>query len=362
MLYENIKLEIRHRNPTWLDKMTNHFEELNIDEEFYFQWHITEKCNLRCKHCYHEHYNSANELNLNELISVADKINATLEKWNKKGTLSITGGEPFVIKDKMFSLMRHIDSFQSLHHFDILTNGWFINQDVLTELKGLKKLRRVQLSLEGSSHHINDQIRGEGSFDKTLSAIRLLKKNDFQVSIMMTISNFNRNEIGPVINLLEEEGADTFSAERFIPEGRGSSLEKEILTPEELKDVFSKIYSLAMEKTKPRILLYRPLFALLNGNDPTVGAMCSAGTNALTIMHDGTIYPCRRLPIPIGNALTDSFYKIWYTSDVLWNIRNTNNLKGKCSGCDLIPMCRGCRAMAYAVTGDYLAEDPQCWK
>jgi radical SAM protein with 4Fe4S-binding SPASM domain len=117
-----------------------------------------------------------------------------------------------------------------------------------------------------------------------------------------------------------------------------------------------------MEGKIPRILLYRPLFALLNGHDPTVGAMCSAGTNALTIMHDGTILPCRRLPIPIGNALTDSFYKVWYTSKTLWDIRNPENIKGKCSGCDLLAACRGCRALAYTVTGDYLAEDPQCWK
>jgi len=340
----------------------NYFEELTIDEEFYFQWHITEKCNLRCKHCYHDKYSSDNELNLNELIIVADKIEDTLKKWNKKGTLSITGGEPFIIRDKMLPLLNHIDQLPSIHHFDILTNGWFINEEAINELKVLGKLRRVQLSLEGSTPNINDQIRGAGSFEKTLTAIRLLKNNDFQVSVMMTISNFNKDEIDPLIDLLEKETVDTFAAERFIPEGKGANLEEQFLSSGQLKRIFTKIYTRALKQEKPRILLYRPLFALLNGNDPTVGAMCSAGTNALTIMQDGTIYPCRRLPIPIGNALTDSFYKIWYTSDLLWNIRKTNNLKGKCSGCDLIPVCRGCRAMAYTVSGDYLAEDPQCWK
>lgn len=342
--------------------MMDHFEELKVHEEFYFQWHITEKCNLRCKHCYHDNYTSANELNSDELTHIANKIDSTLRKWNKKGTLSITGGEPFVIKDKLFPLLHHIDALQSIHHFDLLTNGSLINQDVLDELKRLRRLRRVQLSLEGSSPQMNDQIRGEGSFDKTLNAIRLLKNNAFQVSAMMTISNLNKYEVEPVINLLQEEGVDTFSAERFIPEGMGADLKEEFLPSEELKKVFQEIYSLALKQNKLRILLYRPLFGLLNGNDPTVGAMCSAGTNALTIMHDGTIYPCRRLPIPIGNALTDSFYEVWYTSEVLWNIRNTTNIKGKCAGCDLMPICRGCRAMAYAITGDYLAEDPQCWK
>jgi radical SAM protein with 4Fe4S-binding SPASM domain len=342
--------------------MDSRFENSNINTEFYFQWHITEKCNLRCKHCYHDGYTSTNELSLDELRHIADKIDTTLKRWDKKGTLSITGGEPFLVKDKVFPLLQHVSSLKTIHYFDILTNGSLLDQTVLDKLKEFKKLRRVQLSLEAADQNLNDQIRGKGSFEATLSAIRLLKKNDFQVAIMMTISNLNKNEVEPLVNLLKEESVDTFSAERLIPEGMGANLKDEFLTSEELKDVFQRIYSLAMKKDKIRILLYRPLFVLLNGSDPTVGAMCSVGTNALTIMHDGTIYPCRRLPIPIGNAVKDSFYKIWYTSDVLWNIRNSKNIKGKCNGCDFIPLCRGCRAMAYALTGDYLAGDPQCWK
>ena len=335
---------------------------LNIENEFYFQWHITEKCNLRCKHCYHADYTSANELNLSELILIADKINSTLRKWNKDGTLSITGGEPFVVMDKLFPLLQHINSLETINHFDLLTNGSLLDEAILSQLKGFKKLRRVQVSLEAGNQKLNDQIRGNGSFEKTLSAIRLLKQNGFQVAVMMTISHMNKEEVEPLIELLKKEGVDTFSAERFIPEGAGADLKDELLTAEEIRDVFQRIYSIAMKKDKIRILLYRPLFALLNGNDPTVGALCSVGNNALTIMHDGTIYPCRRLPIPIGNALTDSFYKVWYTSEVLWNVRNLKNIKGKCADCDFIPVCRGCRAMAYALTGDYLAEDPQCWK
>lgn len=338
------------------------FEELSINEEFYFQWHITEKCNLRCKHCYHNNYASTNELSLNELVQVADKIEDVSRKWGKKATISITGGEPFVVKEKMHSLLLYLNQLPSVFYFDILTNGWFINNDVINELRLLGKLRRIQLSLEGATPRINDQIRGAGSFEKAFAAIRLLKKNNFQVSVMMTISNFNKDEIDPIIDLLEKAGVDTFAAERFIPEGRGTDLEDQFLSPDQLKHIFSKIYTRALKQKKPRILLYRPLFALLNDNDPTVGAMCSAGTNALTIMHDGIILPCRRLPIPIGNALDDSFYKVWYSSKILWDIRNPNKIKGKCSECDLLAVCRGCRALAYNITGDYLSEDPQCWK
>ena len=345
-----------------MDSLAKESTVESFENEFYFQWHITEKCNFRCKHCYHADYTSANELNLNELILISDKIDSTLRKWDKNGTLSITGGEPFVVKDKLFPLLQYIDSLKTVTHFDILTNGSLLDEPVISELKELKKLRRVQVSLEAGNQDLNDRIRGKGSFEKTLSAIRLLKQNGFQVAAMMTISHMNKNEISLLIELLKKERVDTFSAERFIPEGTGADLKDELLTGDEVRKIFQRIYSMAMKEDKIRILLYRPLFALLDGNDPTVGALCSVGNNALTIMHDGTIYPCRRLPIPIGNALTDSFYKVWYTSEVLWNVRNHNNLKGKCADCELIPVCRGCRAMAYALTGDYLAEDPQCWK
>ncbi|MBW1699659.1 MAG: radical SAM protein [Deltaproteobacteria bacterium] len=342
--------------------MNNYAIKPGAENEFYFQWHITEKCNFRCKHCYHADYTSANELSLNELILIADKIDATLRKWNKDGTLSITGGEPFMVMDKLFPLLKHINSLETIIHFDLLTNGSLLDEATISELKEFRKLRRVQVSLEAGNQKLNDRIRGKGSFEKTLSAIRLLKENGFHVAVMMTISHMNKNEVEPLIELLKKNSVDTFSAERFIPEGVGAGLKDEFLTAGEVREVFQKIYSIAMKEDKIRLLLYRPLFALLDGNDPTVGALCSVGNNALTIMHDGTIYPCRRLPIPIGNSMTDSFYKVWYTSEILWNVRNQKKIKGKCADCDLIPVCRGCRAIAYALTGDYLAEDPQCWK
>ena len=226
--------------------MNDFIDESYIENEFYFQWHITEKCNLRCKHCYHSNYTSANELSLGELIFIADKIDSTLRKWDKNGTLSITGGEPFVVMDKLFPLLKHISTLEKINYFDVLTNGSLIDEAILSELKKFEKLRRVQVSLESGNQKLNDRIRGNGSFEKTLSAIRLLKQNDFQVAVMMTISHMNKNEVEPLIELLKKEGVDTFSAERFIPEGAGADLKNELLTAEEVRDVFQRIYSIAM--------------------------------------------------------------------------------------------------------------------
>jgi radical SAM protein with 4Fe4S-binding SPASM domain len=79
-------------------------------------------------------------------------------------------------------------------------------------------------------------------------------------------------------------------------------------------------------------------------------------------MPNGDVLPCRRLPIKIGNLFETTLYDIWYMSPFLWEIRNPEKLKGKCNHCEYIPICRGCRAVAYALQGDYLAGDPQCWK
>lgn len=93
-----------------------------------------------------------------------------------------------------------------------------------------------------------------------------------------------------------------------------------------------------------------------------MGAMCSAEISSLAIMPNGDLYPCRRLPIKVGNVLKDGIVNVWFSSEVLWNLWNSSKVKGKCKNCENFVICRGCRSIAYAKTGDYMEEDPQCWK
>jgi AdoMet-dependent heme synthase len=329
-------------------------------EEFYFQWHLTERCNLKCLHCY-QNNDTLSEIPRKDLLGIVDKMDEALTKWGKRGTLSLTGGEPFLRRDDLYELMGRLDSSSCVAYYDILSNGSFITEGEAKNLASHSGLRRVQVSLEGASAERNDQIRGKGSYDNTLQAIRSLKAEDIDISVMMTITRQNRDQIRPMIELLKQEEVPTIALERLIPEGRGADLSNLLLSPEELHEVCADIYHLAVNNGAVRILMHRPLFGLVAPDDPTVGALCSAGNNALTIMPDGTVYPCRRLPIPIGNVLTDGFYKIWYGSDVLWRLRNQKELNHKCQECEYLTNCRGCRAMAYATSGDFMGEDPQCW-
>jgi AdoMet-dependent heme synthase len=345
----------------------------NLDNEFYFQWHITNKCNLRCSHCYQSNYSDASEPSLEELKSIAEKINHTLTVWKKEGRVAITGGEPFINKD-LIKLLQYLDQQPSINKISVLTNGTLIKNHIAS-LKGLKKLHYIQLSLEGGKG-INDKIRGEGVFDKVLESTALLNKNGIPVRWMVTLQKMNVEDVPHIIDLALENNVDTLLFERLIPEGAGESLKDLVLTPEELFNVYDYILhrsdeeyakgsSLKMLKFRTLWILTDPKRAEKNVEIPfqrEAGAACSIGMDSLCILPDATVLPCRRLPIPIGNLKHDSIFKIWYTSDLLWKIRNKQNLKGKCNGCEFIPRCSGCRAMAYACTGDYLQEDPQCWK
>jgi len=343
--------------------------------EFGFQWHITDRCNLRCIHCYQEGYSNDNELDFDGLKRVADEIIETLSKWNKKGDIAITGGEP-LLKKEMFPLINYLESADEISSVDILTNGTLINDKILAQIQNLRKLRCVQVSLEGASPETNDAVRGIGTFDKILTCIRLLRSKNIKVNIMFTLQRRNVGDIPSLIDLAVAEGIDTLTIERFVPLGSGSKIRGEMLSPKEIRQVFEYVSQRAEHlKTKDRqttISRSRPLWVMCNRGTNSIGidssstdcagGVCSIGLDGLCILPDATVLACRRLPIPIGNLKRDSLLKIWHTSDLLWQIADKRNIKGKCNSCEFVTRCSGCRAMAYACTGDYLAEDPQCWK
>ena len=87
---------------------------------------------------------------------------------------------------------------------------------------------------------------------------------------------------------------------------------------------------------------------------------CLAGTAVCFISHQGEVYPCGYLPALAGDLRKQSFADIWENSVVFNQLRDVNNLQGKCGCCEFRNICMGCRARAYAATGNYLDEEPFC--
>jgi radical SAM protein with 4Fe4S-binding SPASM domain len=349
----------------------------NRDEpqNFYFQWHITNKCNLRCSHCYQDSYTDESDFSLEDLKKIADKIFFTMAKWNKKGDISITGGEP-LIKKELFPLLNYLNDSDDISRLDVLCNGILITDKIARDLKNIQKLNNVQVSLDGATPEIHDQIRGKDTFEKALKGIRTLVNHGIDVKVMFTLQQLNKGEIPGLIDLAIREKISGLTIERMVPTGSGRDKKNSMLSPQELKDTFQFISDRADLEYRNghnlRVLKYRPLWININpcrantdsGINPheELGAICSIGYDGLCIMPDASVLACRRLPITIGNLKSDSIEKIWFQSELLCQIRDKHNLKGKCKNCEYIPRCSGCRSIAYAVTGDYLTEDPQCWK
>lgn len=340
---------------------------------FYFQWHITDACNLRCSHCYQEDYSPKSDLDLADLKSLADSIFSTLSRWNKKGDISITGGEPLIRRD-LIDFAEYLNNSGQIINIDFLTNGTLIDDSFINEIKRLKKIKYIQISLDGSTSGTHDSIRGKGSYDKAIGSVRKLIKNGFEVRIMYTLQKKNISDVPGMFDLAIKENISGLTFERMVPICSSTKSMESVLTTQEIKEIYEYISvrsDIEFEnRNSLRILKYRPLWVLIdpcrpnNGSYPhkELGSLCSIGLDGICILPDATVLACRRLPIPIGNLKSQSLEDIWTTSSLLWEIADKRNLKGKCNSCEVISKCSGCRAMAYAVTGDYLAEDPNCWK
>lgn len=329
-----------------------------MQEDMYsIQWHITNKCNLRCTHCYQENYD--NEPKLEDLIDIYNKIERFLEKENYYADIALTGGEP-LISENLIPLLEYLSMKERVKKLMILTNGTLVDEQ---KVKLYKKfgVDLVQISLDGGNKKIHESVRGKNSFEQTLKGIQLFKKEGISVQVQMVIHNNNVNSIYELIQLCNLYNVDRLLITRLVLEGNAKDNFKDIiLSPNKYKKLLLMLNDYSKDKiNKVKILKGRCLWRLI---DKTQGSVCPVGINSIAILPNGDVLPCRRMPIIIGNLKKESLYKIWYGSKVLWDIRRKSNLKGKCGNCSDNEKCGGCRAIAYATTGDYLESDPYCWK
>jgi radical SAM protein with 4Fe4S-binding SPASM domain len=337
--------------------------------DFFVQLHLTERCNLRCKHCYQTGRN-VDEMSLVEVREVVKEISDTLNEWRDaygidfSPSFNVTGGEPFLRGD-LFEILSEIED----RGFDIylLTNGILIDK---RKAKGLFNLgvKGVQISVEGPKE-IHESIRGKGSYAASMKGAKNLLDEGLKVSLNITLSSINAGSFTDIVDLALNMGVHKLGYSRLVPSGRGAGMLQEMLSTDTVKDLYEKIFSL--ETGNLQIVTGDPVASQSVAEDaddmgdiPSGG--CAAGVSGLTILPDGTIVPCRRLYIPIGNIRRDSFREIWSTSGVLEALRNRNRYSGKCGACKRWANCRGCRAIAYAFSkakgeSDFLAEDPQCF-
>ncbi len=299
-----------------------------------------------------------------------DGATEMLRAWESEYDIAVspsihfTGGEPFLYEG-FWDVIAH--ARQCGFKVAILTNGSLITGEDAGKASALG-VEDIQISLEGPPG-IHDNIRGAGSFAAAAKGAKLLRSAGNCVSANMTLSRINIGYIEDAVNMARDAGFTGFGFSRLVPCGSGECLSESMLTPQEVHFAFGKL--LALDSPSFEVAAGDPLAGVLAGIPPSpenkpILSGCSAGFSGITITPDGSVMPCRRIGLRIGNLRRRSLRQIWSSSRLLWRLRQRENYKGRCGQCSLWPSCRGCRAVAYACskargTPDLFADDPQCW-
>ena len=338
---------------------------------FYLQWHITERCNWHCKHCYQNEDYITDELTTEQLFDILKQYIFLIKKWNiphNNASINLTGGEPLLRKD-LFQLAEKLGQYSDVFHWGILSNGSLLTQDIVEKLKKCN-IYSYQVSLEGFEE-TNDRIRGKGSFRKIINAIKLLVDAGIMVQVSLTILKENIKEIPELAEYLRSLGVHHLNTRRLVPEGRGDKLRDSVFTPQELRDYYQWVFKKNEEYYNKNIGFYIRIGCEtsfinedieLNKGSHKEHCLVYDG-RALTVMPNGDVYPCRRLPIKIGNVLKQSLSDIYFNSEKLKDLRNLNNAHPFCQKCSNFHQCfGGAKCITYAYSGKLFVPDIQCPK
>ena len=375
-------------------------------------WEVTKGCNLRCIHCRATatELSSTNDLPTTKALNLIKQVSQSFLP-----ILVLSGGEPLFRQD-IFDLASYATSLGI--RVALATNGTLVTKPMARKIAD-SGVRRVSISLDGVDAFTHDAFRGmPGAFDAALRGFRNLRELGMSLQINMTIARHNSQQLPAVLRLAKEIGADALHTFLLVPVGCGVDIASEQMVPaEEYEEILNWFYDRSLEGgielkatcaphyfrvLRQRRAAERRAAASISreagapvttGRRDSIGptemtmpgstgialhphaaepgpshpqgmnAMtkgCLAGTGVCFISHRGEVYPCGYLPVLAGDLNNQSFAEIWENARVFQQLRNTDNLKGKCGYCEFRSLCMGCRARAFAASGDYLDEEPFC--
>jgi radical SAM protein with 4Fe4S-binding SPASM domain len=299
---------------------------------------VTYRCNQSCSICYNGLYEG--ELTTAEIIQILDELALSGCLF-----LTITGGEPFLRSDIFEILTYAVDIGFAV---TLKTNGTLIDNSIAEKLKDLH-LFEVNISLFSASAESHDSVTGaDGSFDKAVNAIKLLKTRGINVKVMSVIINGNTGEMADIEGLCSSlEVEPVFDS--FISPGNGT--EKEAvdyrLSDDELKEFYFNLKKDSLPDCKK---MEAELTDEERENDLLL--TCGAGRNTVSITPTGKVTPCVTFPVVIGDIKKDSLRDILDSSETdsfIESIRIGNNKK--CYECGDRLICFRCPGFSYNETG-----------
>lgn len=317
---------------------------------FTLQWHITQACDLHCRHCYDRSKRSP--LTLEQALAVLDDMRGFCGQRRVRGHICFTGGNPL-----MYTHFLEVYGAAADRGFSTSILGNPTPAETIQEVLNIQRPGYFQVSLEGLREQ-NDSIRGTGSFDRAMEFLGVLRELDVSSAVMLTLTADNVDQVLPLAELLRDR-ADYFTFNRLSPVGEGANLQ---VPGREEYAAFLEEYVEAAQSNpimgfKDNLINCELHRREMEPFDGCTGFGCGAAFNFLAILPDGEAHACRKFPSPLGNILEQSIADV-YDSALAEQYRKGT---AACAGCELRPVCGGCLA---AVSGHgldiFTDRDPLC--
>jgi len=339
-------------------------------------WEVTRSCNLACIHCraaaVHGPY--AGELTTNQCLKLLDDIAAF-----STPVVILTGGEPLLRTD-IYEIAAYGN--QKGLRMVLATNGTLVTEEVARKMIDAG-IQRVSISIDGMDAESHDAFRNvPGAFTGALEGIEAMKKAGLEFQINTTITRANIDQLQDIMDLAIKLGAAAHHIFLLVPTGRGKEMAEQAISPVDYEKTLNWFYETSLNcpiqlkaTCAPHYYrIYHQRKKEAGARDKGIGAReketdsplhtmtrgCLGGVSFCFISHTGQVQPCGYLELDCGRINEKGFEVIWNDSPILRDLRDLNHYRGKCGRCEFIKVCGGCRARAYEITGDYLAEEPFC--
>lgn len=331
-------------------------------------WETTKACDLACVHCRASAQSCRNQLELTteEGFALIDEI-----KRFGNPLMVFTGGDPLKRPD-LFDLIGH--SVKAGLRTNVSPSATpLLTAEVIDRLQSTG-ISRLAISLDGADAQTHDGFRQvPGTFDRAMAALRHAREIGLDTQVQTTATRRNLRQLPLIAERVAEVGGKLWSLFFLIVTGRASAADD--LTSEEYEQVFETLYQLSkvmpFEIKTTEAMHYRRYVARRLQQEMGAEAELarqvmyrtagvSDGRGFVFISHTGDICPSGFLPLPAGNVRHDSLVDVYRNSSLFRALRDPAQRRGKCGICEYTKICGGSRARAWALEGDYLAEDPRC--
>jgi len=299
------------------------------------QWKITNRCNLRCEHCYtnaNDHENTDLEDSLLKRVA-NDIISAGIME------VTISGGEALLVKGIENIVTMLMNSGVSVL---IFTNGILLKEFIDKLPDVTKHLLHFSVSIDGNEK-IHDEIRGKGTFAKSIEGIKYAISHGYKLVTNTVIMKKNIGCIGALISYLHKMGVDQVQLSNLIIKGRAN--EKMQVTVSERKELMRQLSSIVNDIGETEILYAEipdgqddsEIYKITSKGNYFLGNeqwKCSAGIGKATINHRGDLLCCPFIEkSKLGNLLEHNLDELWKKKEryeFLKVLQMENNNSRKC--------------------------------